>query len=256
VLGDGNAFTLQPAQHYTSPSSFVGTTNPVYLVNSIFGNSNAYRVWRVRNLTPMSLQGPTTVVGNFANTIQPDAPQQGSATLLDTGDTRVTQAAGRGNLISAVHGTGCIVGTPPVVSCVRHMRFSVGQSAAGALTAAINDQTAFGFPPVAGTGTFIFWPGVAVNSVGETAIAYHRNRNSAGTRFLSSLVTLRIGLVNSPTFSITSGTCAQPFNRTGDYIGAQTDPTDFRSFWLAGERATTVTGTCKWQTQIIRVRLP
>lgn len=259
LIGDGSVFTLQPAQHYTNPSSFAGTTNPVYLVNSVFGisngSSNAYRVWRVRNLAPITLQG-AVIAGNFLNSIPPNAPQQGSATLLDTGDTRVTQVAGRGNFISAVHSTGCVVGSPPNVSCVRHIRFSVGQNAAGALTAAINDQVTFGSPPVAGTGTFIFWPGVAVNNVGQTAIPYLRNRNSAGARFLSSFVTLRNGAVNSAPFLINSGTCAQPFTRTGDYVGAQTDPLDFLSFWLAGERATTITGTCKWQTQIVKLQLP
>jgi hypothetical protein len=259
VLGDGGIFTLQPAQHYTNPSSFTGTSNPVYLVNSIVGLSNgtsdAYRVWRVRNLAPMTLQG-TTIAGNFVNSLPPNAPQEGSTILLDTGDTRVTQVAGRGDLISAVHSTGCVVGGPPTVSCVRHMRFSVGQSAAGTLTAIINEQNVFGYGLVGGTGTFIFWPGVAVNNVGQTAIAYHRNRNTAGIRFLSSLVTLRTGAANVAPFFITSGTCAQPFTRTGDYIGAQTDPSDFLSFWLAGERATLVTGTCKWQTQIIKLQLP
>ena len=259
VLGDGGVFSLQPAQQYTSPSSFAGTSNPVYLVNSIFGlsngSSNAYRVWRVRNLAPMTLQ-VTGLVGNFVNSIPPNAPQQGSAVLLDTGDTRVSQVAGRGNLISAVHGTGCVVGGPPTVSCVRHMRFIVGQSAAGAFTAAIDDQITFGFPPVAGTGTFIFWPGVAVNNVGQTAIAYHRNRNHLGTRFLSSFVTLRTGVANSAPFYITSGTCAQSTTSTAASMGAQTDPSDFMSFWLAGERAIPLTGTCKWQTQIIKLRLP
>jgi hypothetical protein len=259
VLGDGGAFTLQPAQHYTSPPSFAGTSNPVYLVNSIAGfsdgSSNAYRIWRVRNLAPMTMQ-VATVAGNFVYSFPPNAPQQGSTVLLSTGDTRVTQVAGRNNLISAVHATGCVVGGPPTVSCVRHVRFSVGQSAAGALTAIISDQTTFGS---AGTGTFIFWPGVAVNNVGQTAIPYQSNRNFVGARFLSSYVTLRTGVTNSAPFRITSGTCAQPFNRTGDYVGAQTDPLDFfptGSFWLAGERATLVTGTCKWQTQIIKLRLP
>jgi hypothetical protein len=261
VLGDGGVFTLQPAQQYTSPSSFAGTSNPVYLVNSIFGlsngTSNAYRIWRVRNFPP-TLQGPTTVAGSFVNSIPPDAPQEGSATLLNTGDTRVTQAAGRDNLISAVHGTGCVVGPAgsPTVSCVRSMRFSVGQSAAGALTAALNDQITFGFLPVAGTGTFIFLPGIAINNAGQTAIGYHRNRNTAGIRFLSSFVTLRTGVANSAPFPITSGTCAKPLTSVGATIGAQTDPSDFLSFWLAGERATLVTGTCKWQTQIIKLQLP
>jgi hypothetical protein len=59
-----------------------------------------------------------------------------------------------------------------------------------------------------------------------------------------------------PISSLTTGTCAETLtnpDRTGDYVGAQTDPSDFHSFWLAGERATSVGGTCQWQTQIIKL---
>ena len=242
-------FTLQPAQHYTSPSSFTGTSNPVYLLNTARGTSSSYRVWRVRNINPPSLQGPTLVSGNFTYAIQPDAPQAGSAVLLDTGDTRVTQVAGLGNALRGVHGTSCNFGGGANESCVRYVRISVGQSSTGAFTAAINDQATTGF----GAGDFIFWPGVAVNNAGLAAIDYHRNRNAAGVRFLSSLVTTRNANAFVQSFFITSGTCGQPFNRTGDYIGAQTDPSDVSSFWLAGERATTVSGSCRWQTQIIKL---
>jgi hypothetical protein len=73
--GNFSVFTLQPAQHYTNPSSFTGTSNPVYLLNTTRGASSTYRVWRVRNLTPPTLQGPTNVSGNFTYAIQPDAPR-------------------------------------------------------------------------------------------------------------------------------------------------------------------------------------
>ena len=56
------------------------------------------------------------------------------------------------------------------------------------------------------------------------------------------------------TFFLTQGTCPRSLsNRTGDYIGAQTDPSDFRSFWFAGERATNIGGACQWETRIIGV---
>ena len=43
-------FTIQPAQHYTSPSSFTGTTNPLYFVSSDSAGSSTIRVWRLRNV--------------------------------------------------------------------------------------------------------------------------------------------------------------------------------------------------------------
>ena len=94
-----------------------------------------------------------------------------------------------------------------------------------------------------------------MNSSGLATIDYHRNLNASGASFLSSLVMTRSSSAFVSTFFITSGTCGQPFDRTGDYIGAQTDPSDFNSFWLAGERATTFSGSsgCKWQTRIIKL---
>jgi hypothetical protein len=118
--GDSGAFTLQPAQHCSGPSSFSGTSNPAYLVNTIYGSSASYRVWRVRNIDPPTLQGPTSVLGNFMYGFPPDADQPDSSTLLDTGDVRVTQVAGLGNAISGVHGTVCnFTGSTPNEACVR-----------------------------------------------------------------------------------------------------------------------------------------
>ncbi len=46
-----------------------------------------------------------------------------------------------------------------------------------------------------------------------------------------------------------------PLSYTGDYFGAQTDPSDFKSFWLAGERArmTFADEGCVWRTAIAKV---
>jgi hypothetical protein len=249
VAGDASTFTLQPVQHYTSPSSFSGTTNPAYLLSTVFGTSATYRVWQVRNVGGGS---PTlrvvNVTGSYVYGVQPDAPQSGSSLLLDTGDNRMTQAAGVGDAISGVHGTLCNINGGASESCVRFVRISVGQNGSS-LTASINQQQTFG----GGAGVFYFWPGIAVNGVEETAVAFHR---SSGASYLSSYWTIKA--LASTTFEaaspITDGTCAQTIsNRTGDYIGAQTDPSDSNTFWLAGERATTINGSCQWQTQIIAV---
>ncbi|MBW4699050.1 MAG: hypothetical protein KME03_14345 [Aphanocapsa lilacina HA4352-LM1] len=47
TFDDFNAFTLQPAQHYTSPSSQTGFTNPAYLLSTVYGFSDTYYVWQV-----------------------------------------------------------------------------------------------------------------------------------------------------------------------------------------------------------------
>lgn len=255
VLNNATVYALQPAQHYSSPSSFGGTSNPAYLVNSYWGTNNRYRVWRVRNVNVAgvvpTLQGPTDVIGTFTYGIPPDAPQIGTTVLLDTGDNRVTQVAGQGNALWAVHGTVCkLGGVDTNGSCVRVMRILVGQSAAGALTATISQQRTFGYPY-----EFYFWPGVAVNGLEQTIVPFQFVSDYFTDGRLAAGWTVKD--LNVPNFGtilpITTGNCSQTLSPlTGNYVGAQTAP-DNRNFTLAGARVTTIANLCQWQTQVIRV---
>jgi hypothetical protein len=254
-VADLSAFTLQPVQHYSNPASFTGTTNPIYLVSSMFGRSTRYNVWRIRNVASgaPTLQGPVGVSGTYTYDIPPDAGQAGSQLPLETGDTRITQAAGMGSRISAAHGTLCNMGGGTNESCVRVVRFVVAQDGAGEFAAVLDQQATLG----GGAGVFYFWPAVAVNALHQTALVFHRSSTAS---YLSTFWTTKEAA--SPEFAppspLTLGTCAQTrSDRTGDYLGAQTDPSeDFRSFWVAGARATTINGICQWQTWIGKIALP
>jgi hypothetical protein len=251
VIGTGAVFTVNPVQHYLPPSSFVGTTNPLYFVSTHFGTDNRYRVWRVRNVAGApTMQGPVDVAGGFVYGVPPDAPQAGTAVMIDTGDNRVTQAAGIGNSLVAVHGTGCNFGGGANESCARYARISVGQSGAGALTAAIfgSPETAtFGF-----TNEFYFWPGVAVNTVFQSIIPFQFVSSAlTGGRLSAWFAVKQSGVLPASIIPLTTGSCAQTLsNRSGDYVGAAVDPSTHRRFWIAGERATTIAGLCQWQTQV------
>jgi len=256
-LGDGTVFTLQPAQSYTSPSSFAGTTNPAYLISTIAGTSATYRVWRIRNVASgaPTLGGPVNLVGNFTYSLPPDARQSGSALLLDTGSQRMVQAAGIGNAIYGVHGTGCqFTGGTAVESCVRYVRILVGQSGAGLLTAALSQQITFG----GGDNIFYFWPGIAANLLQKVIVVWQR---SSSISFLSAWRTGKTlaALGFEPAVAIRNGTCAQTaYNRTGDYVGAQMDPAG-TTFWVAGEmtKALVAGGTgCNWGTWIQQLTPP
>jgi hypothetical protein len=221
----------------TSPSSFTGTKNPAYLVNSDFGGdtgtSNLYFVWRVRNVAGGSptLQGPVSVAGSYTYSIPPQAPQGGTPQTLETGDTRILQAGGLGNVIWAVHTTGCNINST-ALACVRAVRLSVGQDASGNPTATMSQQTVFG-----SVGTFLFEPGVAVNRDETVAIpfqvaglgtplgAFWTEKDPSSGRFFSML-----GLAQGQCSQTTSG-------RTGRYTGAQTDPATQRLFYMAAEAA-------------------
>jgi hypothetical protein len=241
AAGNGAVFTLQPVQHSVAPNSAPGVSNPLYIVNTIFGGNNVYRVWRVRNLFPPSLQGPVNVQGNFFYGNPPNAVQRGSALRLDTGDNRVTQAsAATPSQIVGAHSTLCNVGGGATESCLRAVIIRVGSGGGGSLAASMHDQFTFGLAP----GDFLFWPGVA-DSPGDVGVGFHR---SSATRFLSSWALVDITLI-----PLTVGTCPQTTPRTGDYFGAQLDPVDLRSFWFAGERATVIGGACQWEMRIVKV---
>jgi hypothetical protein len=53
--------------------------------------------------------------------------------------------------------------------------------------------------------------------------------------------------------SLLSGTCSTSA-RTGDFVGAQTNPADGTTFWLATEAASPVSAqNCQWRTSIFKV---
>ncbi len=251
--GDITVFTLQPVQSYTSPSSFAGTANPAYVISTVYGSSAVYKVWRIRNIAGGSptLGGPVNLTGAYTYGLPPDAVQAGTTLPLSTGDNRMVSAAGIGNALYGVHGTLCNLGGGAAESCVRYVRITVGQNGTGGLTAALKQQITFG----GGNGVFYFWPGVTANLVEKIVVVFQRSATNA---YLSAYRTGKnLGdLAFEAPAAITDGTCSQTLtDRTGDYVGAQTDPLG-ATFWVAGERATSIGGACVWQTWIQQLLAP
>jgi hypothetical protein len=254
--GDPATFTLQPVQHLNDPSSFPNRSNPAYTINTHFTSAGAanYRVIRYSNSFGggAPLAQIVDVPGNWPNSVPPDAPQSGSAILLDTGDHRVTEAAGLFNNFWGTNATGCIVGGGTPVSCLRAVRISVGD-AAGNPTGVMTQQRTFGQP-----ASFFFWSGVAVNRDEKTVLSFHYVSPTASNGFLSSWWAIKE--INNTfwgsIFPFNPGTCGYTnTNRTGDYAGAETH-LNKRDFWLSSERAHTIPGggaTCNWETRTILV---
>jgi hypothetical protein len=153
-----------------------------------------------------------------------------------------------------VHTTSCnFTGGTPAEACVRYVRVTVFPSSTSAWNYGFDQELVSG----GGNRTFHFMPSVAVNNSGQTAISF---QTSSATSFLSSSWGLKNLAATSFTASgYTTGTCALPPSlnstsaRTGDYSGAQMNPADLTSFWLAGERARFINGVCRWSTQIIKL---
>jgi hypothetical protein len=255
---DLNIYSLQPVEHYTAPSSGSGWANPVYLVSTAAPPTSIYRVWAVRNVVGGGATlSVVDVNGGYLFDAPRDARQAGTPILLDTNNWRIRQAAGRSNTLWAAHTTVCN-GNPvtDTESCVRVVKINVTPGSGSAShTASFQVGTTFG----GGEDTYYWMPGIAVNTNLQTTVTF---QHSTASTYLSSSWTLKNDI--DPSYPaaqpLTTGTCPMTqfvinntFTRTGDYVRSQTNPNDQLSFWLAGERATTLGGSCRWQTHILQV---
>jgi hypothetical protein len=249
---DFSRFTIQPAQHYTSPSSFTGTTNPAYYLSTRRGSSNEYRVYRVRNLASGSPTLAQLTLTSTSYGIPPSSPQPGSTVLVDTGDNRMLQVAGIGNGLVGIFATVCnfTAGTPNE-SCSLTPRVLVGQNASGGLTASILENTFAGF----GDNIFVHHPSIARNTSLQAGSTWEFSGSLFSLSSASMIKNVNAAWVGVLTYA--PGACSLPATppsmttaRSGDFSGAQTDPSDLNSFWLAGEQSVTISGACQWRTRI------
>ena len=263
-VGDRSAFTLQPVQQYTNVSSTTQAPNPAYMVSSYSGSSLTYRVWRITNIgTGTPTLSVVALSGSYAYSIPPKSPggrhpTSGNPTLIDTGDTRVLQAASLSNRIYLSHTTGCqFTSGTALEACARYVRIDAGISSTGAMTATIVQQSILG----GGNGWYYSFPGVAVNSGGAVATAFNVG-STAGYPGSAYATKAYANSAFSGSSWLTQGTCypnatfssLRGYNRAGDYTGAQTS-TDFSTFWLSAERAVALAGVgCGWQTRIARIQ--
>lgn len=250
TVGNFDIFALQPVHANTAPSSFSGTTNPAYALSTRRGSSTVYHVWRVRNVggSPTLSQ---VVLSNHSYAIPPSSPQLGTGVLLDTGDNRVLAASGIGNSFEGTFTTLCnFTGGTANESCTLSPRVNVGQNVFGSLTAAIVENPFTGF----GDNIFAHHPSIALNLGLKAGASWLRS----GAAFrLSSLALIKNPAAGWATVAAYApGTCSYTTtNRTGDYSGAQTDPSNLNSFWLGGEQAVAVPGLggCNWATRIAQL---
>ena len=244
------AFTLQPAQHYDLSGY---PKRPLFFVSAQFrpGGNNRYAVWRLNEASNGKLQLSSRIATSRGTySIQPVAEQQ-DGLPLDTGDTRVMQAAFRNGSLWAVHGTGCSIDSLPNEACIRAVEI-------GSLP---NDPEIVFEETYGKKDTFYFWPGIAVNARGDVVVAFQTakasgylgiayNGKRAGRTTFDGVKNLRKGRCALDNFSRRLGA-----NRTGDYATVQTDPQDNLSFFLAGEYTGQVASLgCDWRTRVGRVK--
>lgn len=240
------AFTLQPAQHYTE-SGLAGT--PLFFFSSDPVSGPYYVLWRFEDTgNPKPRLSSTILTADDAATTPPNAPQRSGADL-DTGGKRIMQVAFRDGRIWAVHTTGCRLGAGENESCVRALEITPTDA-----DATLSYQETYG----GGDGWFFWMPGIAINELGDVVVPFQRSRGDRnfGAAFNgkrasdSEFDAVRL---------LVRGKCPiESFdgygrNRTGDYVGAQTDPAGNLAFWIAAEFPDRFASECRWKTRVARV---
>ena len=236
----GYTITYQPAHMFGSAPSSVLT----YLVgySSLSDGTNEYiSVISVTGThASATLEATLVSLGDIENTstAMPDAPQSGTATLVETNNRRAMQAIWRSNALWAVT-TIVNSSTEATVHWVKATASSSTPSTP------ISDQGDIGGEGIA-TGTHTFMPSIAVNSSGDMIVgfaasastifpgAYYAGRLSGdGAGTTNSAVVVKAGLAY---YVRTFGSSR---NRWGDYSGMSIDPSDDATFWVFNQYAMT-----------------
>ena len=235
---DGSlAFTIQPCHTYGAPAA-------EFLVNSVYpsstGTQRVLSLWSLRNpTTTPTLTRQTIATDPFS--LPPDAVQKGGGTPLDTGDTRVLNAAFRGGSVWCALTTAHNWGGGNVAAI--HW-FQIN-----ATSAALTQQGVFG-----ASGFHYFYPAVMPDSNGNMTMVFSRSGSSefASVRYTGRLATdptgqlqgsalLKAGVANY------LGLDGSGRNRWGDYAGIGNDPSDTLKTWIYSLYASSGNN---WATQV------
>ncbi len=244
---DANVFSLAPAQTYDASQT------TLYMVEDWNGNSGGSGFVRIGSITgtasaPVYNSGTTIGVSQPWSETSVTAPQSGSTNKIESGDTRIGNAVYINGSLWFCQ-TVFLPATSPTRDAVQWWQVNPAT------------QTVQQFGRVDGgssTGTFYFYPSIAVNSSGDMMLGHCQSSNStfAGASYSTRAAADAVNTTQTP-YLYKAGlasyykTFSGTRNRWGDYTGAAVDPSD-NSFWNVSEWANT---SNKWGTIIARVAL-
>jgi hypothetical protein len=243
--GSGYNTTYQPTQMFGTAQTGVGTFLVAY--SGLSGSGTEYvHVIRVSNsLTAPTFTGALVSLGDIDNTVGSylNAPQQGTATLINTNDRRTQNAVWRNNTLwttfTVVPNSGVDAG-----QVTAHW---VNMNSANLASLVISDQGNIGGETIA-TGCYTFFPSIAVNNNDEMCLGFTASAPTIypGCYYSGRVSTDPAGYSIAPDvvkagldyyvriFAFNGGTR----NRWGDYSGTCVDPST-QSFYVFNEYALT-----------------
>ncbi len=244
TLGGINAntvgFTLQAA------TDFGASTGYATVLATRGSGSSIVSATRINNngVAGATLSA-TTGIGVTTYSDPPNAPQPGSATLLDTGDTRISGGTFKvGDVIYEVHGTSA--NGHAALAWDKFSDSSRTLLQQGLITDSLNDY---------------YYGSVSANANGDVVIGYTRSSSTSFASSYASVGSTTGGLLSfgGSTLLKQGSSAFELFGspeRWGDYSSTSLDPSDSSSFWTAQEFATTdVNGKKIWATQVTQIKI-
>ncbi|MDP2661946.1 MAG: Ig-like domain-containing protein [Dehalococcoidia bacterium] len=222
---DGSAaFSVMPASR---PDALAGQVG-IYLVNAIWASGSRLALRSVSYSGELLLSPPAWVYVSSYD-LPADAPQPDTARLIDTGDTRLSQAVERYGAIYTANTTrtvsASLSASPSPYANVQWYKITAGTASSYAVT---NPDVAYFFPGVMpgcggacpGSGVFVGFE-VSGSGPSQAASAFWGRDGSAPAAFAPG--------VGGYTLN----------SRFGDYPGVSADPADTGKVWVLGEYAAT-----------------
>jgi len=243
IPASGQNVTTQPAHIFDSGPTGVGTFLVGYsgLSNGV---SEFIQVVRVDNpLTTPIFTLQFVNIGDIENpaTGMPNAPQQGTATFVETNDRRALHAVWRNNSLWL---TTTIV-APLAPDAGQATAYWVELDTTTLASISVNDQGSIGGEDL-GAGTYTFFPSVAVDPCGNAGFGFAASGPNIypGAYYTVRYASDTAGTVQS-TGTVAAGTdyyfrqFGDTRNRWGDYTGMSLDPANEATFWAFNEYAMT-----------------
>jgi hypothetical protein len=240
-------FTLKPAVTYSAAeptlfivdnTGFTSSGTPLIRLSRITGTGPA-PVWSVQPASTFAGTGLFPVAHDFEYT-EIDAPQSGTAALIDAGDARASDSVYRNGRLWFAHS-----GTLPNGAPTRNAVFWYQLNPAAMPSPIVQSGVLDG-----GGSVHHFFPSMAANAANDALIGF--SRSSPGI-FVQAVWASRFA-ADAPG-TMTSGpsvlklgedsyvkTFGGPDVRWGDYSATSVDPTDGLTFWTIQEYAETDVG--------------
>lgn len=227
---------VRASEFATTPVQSLSSTSPLYMVSD--GGVSSTNQIKLFNLTgqvgSVNFNNINILTVRTINTA-PSALQPVTTTLLDTGDTRILDAAWfKGNLWFSLD-DGCTpTGDTIKRSCVRLIQFNTNT------TKVIQDFD------INATNTYYYYPALRLDGFGGLGVVFGTSNSTDPTGYPSLIVTGQAAHDPINSFKQLSylkigsqyeddNPNLQGVTRYGDYFGAALDPSDSSRVWVAGE---------------------